>query len=402
MEPSPPTTTTQTQLQPPPATRPPLLRGLWNLVLEAADRHGVTGLVGAVLAWTGLPIALWAAAIGAIAGAVAGVVGSTQVPLAHELHINQTVGLGGAILGFFVGAWEGFRVVYNQLINPPIAFIAAALGGVFIGVVVVMVMFTFEHIGLRLRGYRRMSRRETERVAPLVIAAAKGMDLRVVPQVWVADLPKPAAWAHMHAIVLSRGLLGDIDDTERPPRGVLDDAALGAVIAHELHHYKSGDSVSLRVIWACSYPLVLMFNIGSWLGSTFRFFAPGRLVSPSRLASALGWFLFWPAWVIIKLVLAPLVALDDRDHEYEADAAAARISEEYRLGLRRALAELSMWEQPRSGWEDAIAATHPPIELRLERLETPSEQLAAATGEPVSRTSDTPPRPVRRPKSRTP
>ena len=55
--------------------------------------------------------------------------------------------------------------------------------------------------------------------------------------------------------------------------------------------------------------------------------------------------------------------------EYEADAAVAQLGDEYRLALRRALDELSAWERPRTGWEDVVTASHPPIEERMERLE---------------------------------
>lgn len=41
----------------------------------------------------------------------------------------------------------------------------------------------------------------------------------------------------------------------------------------------------------------------------------------------------------------------------------------YGEALRQALAYLADFEGSRSGWERAGAATHPPLELRLEALE---------------------------------
>jgi hypothetical protein len=79
--------------------------------------------------------------------------------------------------------------------------------------------------------------------------------------------------------------------------------------------------------------------------------------------------MFWPAWVCTKLVIVPLLTRRSRQYEYEADVRAASLGDEFRLGLRRALDELSSWERPRTGWEDVIAATHPPIEHRLQLLE---------------------------------
>jgi Zn-dependent protease with chaperone function len=65
-----------------------------------------------------------------------------------------------------------------------------------------------------------------------------------------------------------------------------------------------------------------------------------------------------------------------RRAEYQADRHAAMLGEDYRLALRRALDDLSQWERPRNGWEAVLAASHPPIEYRMERLE--AQHLPAA------------------------
>ena len=207
------------------------------------------------------------------------------------------------------------------------------------------------------RGYRELSRRESERLYPLLQRAGARMGLSVVPALWISDSQKPAAWSHPGAIVVTRGLLGEADASEAGPRSDLDDGALGAILAHELHHWAVGDPVGLRAVWACFWPVVAIYNAAAWLRTR------------SGVLGAVGWLLLWPAWLTVKLIVVPVMASASRQNEYEADWAAAGLGDDYRLGLRRALTELAVWEKPRTGWEDALAATHPPIELRLERLE---------------------------------
>ena len=66
-------------------------------------------------------------------------------------------------------------------------------------------------------------------------------------------------------------------------------------------------------------------------------------------------------------MIEPLVPERSRDDEYGAhqDARCAG----YGDALREALAYIGEFEGARSGWEQVITATHPPIELRLEALE---------------------------------
>src|SRR5262249_38400713 len=63
------------------------------------------------------------------------------------------------------------------------------------------------------------------------------------------------------------------------------------------------------------------------------------------------------------------MATDQRDYEYQADRAAADIG----LGddLISALKKMTAFEGGRTGWEQALAATHPPTELRIEALQQP-------------------------------
>ena len=175
---------------------------------------------------------------------------------------------------------------------------------------------------------------------------------------------------HVGAFVLTRGLLGDYDESEGPPKPELDDAAIAAILAHELNHWQTGDVVGLTMIKACFFPFVLITNAITWI----------RL--RSEIAGIIGWTFLWPIWISSRFVVTPLAATASRRAEFEADARAASLGDKYRLGLRRALTTLQMWERPRTGWEEVMAATHPPTETRLERLETrPSQDERASSRE---------------------
>ena len=113
------------------------------------------------------------------------------------------------------------------------------------------------------------------------------------------------------------------------------------------------------MVYACFFPFVLIVNAVSWLRDR------------AEWAGVICWIFLWPVWVCSRFVVVPLMSHASRRHEFEADARAASLGDTYRLGLRRALTELSVWERPRNGWEEVLAATHPPTEARLERLETP-------------------------------
>ncbi len=168
------------------------------------------------------------------------------------------------------------------------------------------------------RGYRVLSRREGERLYPLLVRVGAQMGLSQVPALWISDSQKPAAWCHPTAIVVTRGLIGEADASEAAPRSDLDDGALAAILAHELYHWAVGDAVGLRAVWACFWPVVGLYNAAAWLRTT----AGGFL-------GVVGWVLLWPAWVTVKLIVVPAMAHASRRNEYEADAAAAGLGDDY-------------------------------------------------------------------------
>lgn len=95
--------------------------------------------------------------------------------------------------------------------------------------------------------------------------------------------------------------------------------------------------------------------------------------------------LFWSIIVTTRFLVIPIQARTWRDAEYAADRAAADAG--YADGLRRALTVIrASFDGGQSGWDEAILATHPPTELRLERLEHPARRYPLRDDHPLLRT----------------
>lgn len=329
-------------------------------------RHPAAVWIALVFGWTGVWVAFWGAMFGVIIGLliVAGV--ETDPTLAHDffnLGIGQSVTVLAVFAGIVLGAVGGFLAVLRVLFVDQLSQILLALiaGAVFAGTIVVVIA-AFERTGLRLRGYRRLSRDEVRRIAPLVKSVADAMALPALPRFAMADIVVPNAWTHMRTVVLSTGLLQALSDDE-----------LEAVLAHELHHWRSGDAVGLRMVWVAALPLALIYDFGIWLSGGNQQGASPEEVGvrlPRGLLALAGWIIAWPAWIMTTLIIAPALSRSQKKYEYEADAAAKSIG--LAAPLASALRTMGAFESGRTGWERAITATHPPIELRVEALQ---EQL---------------------------
>ena len=317
-----------------------------------------------VISWTAISFGLWLAALGLVLGAVVGFIGigtlDSHLGIVGSILNNTGGGLLGALVGAVLGAVAGLIVIPAWLIFHPLELLGALVLGALIALAILYWLIRYEETVLRLRGYRQPSRREGAAVYPLIDEAIAHLGVKSKPPFLMSDMQKPAAWSHMGALVLTRGLLGTYEPTEEPPQPDLDNAALVAVIAHELYHWIRHDAIAVNLVTASFAPVVVILNAIQWLREQ------------SRALALFLWLLFWPLWVCSRFVVAPLMGSATRRQEFEADQAAASMGESYRLGLRRALTELSVWEVPRTGWEHVLASTHPPIEQRLERLEIPS------------------------------
>lgn len=323
-------------------------------------RHRAAVIVGLVFGWTGAWLAFWGAMAGAFLGALVGLgAGNANIPVFRTFGLGQSVSVVGVAAGVAVGIAGGFLVVLVYLAMHPLALIGSFASGVVIAALLVAVAASYERAGLRLRGYRRLSRDEVRRVAPVVKRAADAMQLPSLPRFAIAQQVIPNAWTHMRTIVLTTGLLQTLDDGE-----------LEAILIHELNHWRNGDAVGLHCVWAAAWPVVLLYNLGVAIsGNSPRNQVGVQIKVSSAFRWIIAWLVAWPAGVMTKVIIVPLTAASQRRYEYEADAAA------YKLGLgpqlTSALRKMSAFESGRTGWEAAMAATHPPTELRIEALQSP-------------------------------
>jgi Zn-dependent protease with chaperone function len=185
------------------------------------------------------------------------------------------------------------------------------------------------------------------------------MNLPALPRFAIEDTDLPNAYTHMRTVVITKGLIQNLDDGE-----------IRAILAHELQHWQAGDAVALHFVWAASLPAVLMYKFGCWMarGKFSIGMSTGQIAQ--RLLALVGWFVAWPAGTLIRWVLIPTVRRSQRDCEYRADQAAASIG--LAPQMISALQKMSAFEGARTSWEAALSATHPPTELRIEALRAPS------------------------------
>ena len=311
-------------------------------------------------AWTGLIVALWAAFFGFFLGIFIAVGAMATNSVSRQLFdagAGQAVGATGVVSGALVGAGGSFVAVYSHVLfgNPRYVIVSLAAGFLLACVILAIVSAAEGNLLRFMRGYRHLTKDEARRIAPLLKDVGDKMRLSDTPKLAMADLKVPSAWAHTRHVVLTTSLLETLNDAE-----------LKAVLAHELHHWNKGHAVGLTFVSACAWPITVLYNLAAFLGG-YRLDEEGGVKVRTNLGSIIVWFLFWPAWVLAKLLIGPAAAARTRRHEYEADAAAARIG----LGrpLAEALVKLSAFEGGRTGWEAVTSAAHPPTALRLDKLQ---------------------------------
>ena len=315
--------------------RPAYYPSAWRWLAVGVRRQSPAAVVALVTAWSGL----WAL----LTLATVFLAGAALIAFIAWLIGGGIGGVAGlvAALGITAGTIAGF--IGALFLSGPGVVISVAAGTLlsllFFGVLVAAEPWT-----LQLRGYRRMSRREYDRLVPLLLESARLMHLGSLPTVLIADDGSRNAYTAVRHIVISRTLLDELQDEP-----------LAGVLTHELHHWAQADSVGLRFVFAAALPLALLYNLAV------------LLVRFRGLVALIALVLLWPAYALTKLVIEPLVADRSRGQEYEADQAARAAG--YGDALREALTHLGEFEGGRSGWEQVITATHPPIELRLEALE---------------------------------
>ncbi|GAA3768618.1 zinc metalloprotease HtpX [Plantactinospora mayteni] len=284
--------------------------------------------------------------------------------------LPEQVGLGGAISilvsGGIVVAIVTFPLqiaavflaglAMPWLSNPvdaPLMLIGQCVAGVTLAVVYTLYRVSCEPWLLRIGGARRLSRREAALLLPIARQVGAALGLSSIPMILIDPDRTPRAMAHTRHIVLSQGLLDEFN---------YDREAVAALFAHELVHWRNGDPVSRVFVRGLALPLYLLFSAANYLLRVF----------PHPLVKLLVMLIAWPVTLTVRFLVVPSQSFDARASEYRADAGAALAG--HRAGMRRVLTRLRRsFETGGGGWDDAVCASHPPYELRLERLEARGE-----------------------------
>ncbi|MEU6797156.1 M48 family metalloprotease [Nonomuraea wenchangensis] len=348
--------------------------------LELGILRNLRGALTALIAaWLYIPVALTAAVTFGLYGAMLATVFSATSPdgtifafldippLSDALATlsSKTGGVGvtvaGAALGMAIGfllglAWVFLGPFEDGLIDGFAVLLATIAMGVIVGLIYTLYRMVFERKLLHITGARRMSRREAALILPLVEEAAARLKLPNHPPVLVDDSDEPGAFAYTRHIVITRGFLEHF---------AYDREAISAVLAHELVHWRNGDPISAGFVRGVALPLYVVQAAAGFLLNQTR----------NSLLRFLLWTMFWPVFVTVRYLVVPMQATDSREAEYRADQGAVLAG--YRAGMRQVLSSFRRsFEGGRNGWAAAICASHPPYELRLERLEEPGRDYS--------------------------
>jgi len=332
--------------------------GAFDWFVDGLLRHRLGTLAALAASYTALLVSLWASVLGMILGVV------VALNMMHHNSFTQLLFNAGAstsvsavavFFGALVGAGGGFVSFYTHtLAANPFTLFVGVFCGLLLGIVIVGIIAAFEGQLLAFRGYRPLTREEVRKVSPALQLMGAEYGLQHSPRFAIQESRAPAAFTHMRYIVLTTGLLDTLDQSQ-----------LTAVVGHELHHWKMGDSVGQHLVLACAWPIALLYNVASWLSNPHSKGGGPPIRVPGFLV-ALGWVIAWPAWFLMKFPIAIALRHDMRLHEYEADAAVKQLG--YGPQLIEALGILSVYEGGRSGWEHALFATHPTYSQRIDKL----------------------------------
>ena len=347
--------------------------------LRAGILRDWRGVVGAFFAtWFYLPVALLLAFWGGLTFAIAGLfaVGTgvddqmpqvlRDAPLIGSLidaFLTRSGGVLGGVAGFVIGFLVGFLYVlalpWMGVSDDPFALLAGLIGTV-VAAALIGVLYTLYRVLLEPRllvvsGARQPSRREDARLRPILDDCARRLGLPTVPRLLMEDDPVLSnARTYARHVVVTTAVLTEPDDE------------VAALLSHELVHWRTGDEITSAFVRGVGLPLTLAHALPTWLMRTF----------PHPGTNFVVFVFFWPVLLTMRYVVLPLHARDVRAAEYRADLGAVLTG--HVDGMRRILDRRLSFETGRSGWDEAVCATHPPHELRLDALERASLTGAGA------------------------
>lgn len=363
----------------------------WRLAGLAHHQRALVAIT--LLVWVfNVPFAVFYGVVGLVAGTLGGAFGELyfldRLPVIGGhldfvgFHIGGVAGaLVGAVLGCAVGTLTGLLAPLLLMggldpINMLVVAVAEIIAAVVIGYFYTAYAVGFERKRLRATDARRPSRREAALLNPILASCMHELRLVDQPELLVDDRAVPASFAYTRHIVISAALLDESSfDPER----------LAGVLSHQLVHWNNGDATAVQFIHGIAFPLYLSYSILT---------AIPRIVD-HNFVKVLVWLFGWPIMASVRLVLVPLQASGVRSAEYRADRGALLAG--HGTGLRRALVHQGgTIDGNRNGWDEAVCATHPANELRLERIEEdyplpgsplPDSPVSDSTTSPATRTS---------------
>ncbi|WP_433125875.1 M48 family metalloprotease [Micromonospora sp. CA-240977] len=354
--------------------------------LRAGILRDWRGVLGAFVAtWFYLPVALllafWGGLVLAVTGLFAGGLGADdQVPQMLrdapligsllEAFLSRSGGVLGGVAGFVAGFLAGFLAVLvvpwlgadNGVFTVVTGLVGTVAAAALIGVLYTLYRVLLEPRLLVVSGARQPSRREDARLRPVLDECARRLGLPSVPRLLMEDDPVLSnARTYARHVVVTTAVLTEPDDE------------VAALLSHELVHWRTGDEITSAFVRGVGLPLTLAHALPTWLMRTF----------PHPGTNFVVFLFFWPVLLTMRYVVLPLHARDVRAAEYRADLGAVLTG--HVDGMRRVLERRLSFETGRSGWDEAVCATHPPHELRLDALERASVAGApAAADEPVT------------------
>ena len=218
------------------------------------------------------------------------------------------------------------------------------------------------------------------------------------PRVYIIPDSDPNAFATgmdpKHAsIAVTKGLLEKLNREE-----------LQGVVAHEMSHIRNLDIRVMTTIAALAGAVILLSD---WAARAMRYGGSGGGGRKSKGGSGLAivFFVIWIITVLLAPILAQLLALAvSRQREYLADATGAELTRNP-AGLAAALKKIEMSVAPtqaikrgtahlciadplgrkmdlREGFWGDLLATHPPMHLRISKLNAMAYQATGAVPEP--------------------
>ncbi|MEU8185226.1 M48 family metalloprotease [Micromonospora sp. NPDC049047] len=381
--------------EPPASAAPPSTGGFADrppgypsalLWLRAGILRDWRGVLGAFVAtWFYLPVALllafWSGLVFAVIGLFAGGLGADdQVPQVLrdapligsllEAFLTRSGGVLGGMAGFAAGFLVGFLTVFvvpwlgaeNGVLTVATGLAGTVAAAALIGLLYTLYRVLLEPRLLVVSGARQPSRREYARLRPVLDECARRLGLPSVPRLLMEDDPVLSnARTYARHVVVTTAVLTEPDDE------------VAALLSHELVHWRTGDEITSAFVRGVGLPLTLAHALPTWLMRTF----------PHPGTNFVVFLFFWPVLLTMRYVVLPLHARDVRAAEYRADLGAVLTG--HIDGMRRVLERRLSFETGRSGWDEAVCATHPPHELRLDALERASVAgVSAGADQPVT------------------